>query len=406
MNPALTAPPDPVRDELRADVDRLTNEAKERWAAFAKRRGEVNADLTPEQLAAEIKSGGSPEFKELHELHAAFEASSKMAEQAQERWIAHLEGGSRAARPAPGQDLAKSVIENFRGTNGQVGAKALLAGTAVATLPGFFDDALRLLPQAGTFLRSLVQVKPADGPQIAYLQQTVATHNAAAVAPTGGAQKPTSIYTIDQQTTPAVWIAHLTEPIDRAILLDWQQAQSFIQSQMILGVLLELDAQMLSGDGTAPDFEGILTNANINTAARATGETYADAIHRGITEIRLDHIEPEAVVIHPSDLEVMRLDKTSDGAYLAGPMTEGEFGAIWGKRAVPSTVIPEGTALVGAFRQGATLYEVDPVRFEVSDQHSDLFGKNQVVGRAELRAGFGIDYPEAFCKVDLTEPAP
>ena len=69
----------------------------------------------------------------------------------------------------------------------------------------------------------------------------------------------------------------------------------------------------------------------------------------------------------------------------------------------PQPTIAEGTAIVGAFRFGATVLERQPITYYVADQHSDFFIRNLIVILAEERLGFPVYWPAAFCIVSLND---
>lgn len=58
-----------------------------------------------------------------------------------------------------------------------------------------------------------------------------------------------------------------------------------------------------------------------------------------------------------------------------------------------------GTALMGGFRMGATLWERQGVTILMSDSHADFFIANTLVILAERRANVAVHTPAAFTKV-------
>lgn len=65
-------------------------------------------------------------------------------------------------------------------------------------------------------------------------------------------------------------IAHVSEPIDRAILDDLEGLTDFFDSTLRLGVLLAEENQVLNGDGVGQNFTGILNTAGIGSASRSS----------------------------------------------------------------------------------------------------------------------------------------
>jgi HK97 family phage major capsid protein len=66
---------------------------------------------------------------------------------------------------------------------------------------------------------------------------------------------------------------------------------------------------------------------------------------------------------------------------------------------ITSVAIAEGTALVGAFALGATIWDRETARVTFSESHDDLYVKNQVIFRGEERLAFGVERAPAFCEV-------
>lgn len=190
-------------------------------------------------------------------------------------------------------------------------------------------------------------------------------------------------------------------------LADLGQLQTLLQGRLSTGLELKLESQVLSGDGIGENFDGILGNDDVaaNTIYwDGTNDNRLDAIHRGITAVRLGvYQEPTAIGIHPSDYEDIILTKADDsGIYLMGQPASSTPKTIWGFPAVISSVFPSTTAVVGQWQMGATLWMRAGVTVRATDSHADQFTKRQVTILAELRAAFAVQMPDAFCPVSLT----
>lgn len=127
-------------------------------------------------------------------------------------------------------------------------------GDATLAQP-FYDPIINEMPQRALFMRSLIPTESVPyGDRVQYLRESIATNKAAAVA--AGGLKPTSIYTTEMISSNFSVLAHLSEALDRSLLMDAPALGSFIHGQLRLGVLLEEERQILLGNGTAPNFEG------------------------------------------------------------------------------------------------------------------------------------------------------
>jgi HK97 family phage major capsid protein len=211
---------------------------------------------------------------------------------------------------------------------------------------------------------------------------------------------------------PVRTIAHW-EVAHRNTLDDEPQLQSIIDTELLYGLRLMEDAQLLNGDGTGENILGILRTPGIQDypgiPSGTTGspvqpkDTYVDAIRRAATRIMLAYYEPTGVVVHPFDWERMETVKDANGNYIvAVNVSIGAESRIWRMPVVASPAITEGTALVGAFGLGAKVYDRQQANIRIAEQHGDLFVRNAVVVLAEERLALTVSRPESFVKVDLT----
>ncbi len=265
-------------------------------------------------------------------------------------------------------------------------------------------------------VRDLFPVRRTNAAVIEYFRQTGFTNNAATVAEydTGAAagekfpQKPQSSMAFVGEQAPVRTIAHW-EAAHRNVLADEPQLRSIIDNELLYGLRLEEDDQILNGSGTGEDLTGILNVSGIQTYAWSSGpstapvaDTKADAIRRAMTLAFLAYYEPTGVVVHPSDFEDMELTKDSNGQYLmAVNIQQGAQARVWNVPVIDTPAIAEGTALVGAFGTGAQLYDRDEASIRVAEQHSDFFVRNAVVVLAEQRLALACKRPESFVKVSF-----
>jgi len=219
--------------------------------------------------------------------------------------------------------------------------------------------------------------------------------------------KPQSTMTFVGEQAPVRTIAHW-EAAHRNVLADEPQLRSIIDNELLYGLRLQEDSQILSGTGTGEDLQGILTTADIQTYRWQDGETSpvadtkADALRRALTLSYLAYYEPTGIIVHPSDWEDIELTKNEQGTYLlAMSVAGGAESRVWRVPVIDTPAIAEGTALVGAFGTGAQLYDREAASIRISEQHSDFFVRNAVVVLAEERLALAVKRPEAFVKVSF-----
>ena len=259
-------------------------------------------------------------------------------------------------------------------------------------------------------IRDLVTTIPVTTDAIEYVKELTRVTNAAPVAEATSATgssglKPEGGLTFglvsDTVKTIAEWV-----PATRRILSDAPQLRTYIDGYLTDDIALELEDQMVAGDGTGENFTGLLNTVGIQTAGPPAGVVnMLDLIRTAKRLIRINaRTNASAVLMNPVDSETADLLKfggATPTAYIGGgPYGADIGGTIWGLRKIESEAIPAGTALVGDFRR-AILFDREAVNISVGTINDD-FVRNIVRVLAEMRAGFGVLRPKAFVAVDVT----
>jgi HK97 family phage major capsid protein len=259
-------------------------------------------------------------------------------------------------------------------------------------------------------VRDLFPARTTTAAVIEYFRMTGFTNMAAPVPErlpnnSAFAPKPQSSMTFVGEQAPVRTLAHW-EAAHRNVLADEPQLRSIIDNELLYGLRLQEDAQILAGDGTGENLLGILNTPDIQTYNWSDGATTpvpdnkADAIRRAATLAFLAYYEPTGVVLHPNDWEAIELTKDENGQYLvAVSVALGGEPRIWRMPVVDTPAISEGTALVGAFGTGAQLYDREQASIRISEQHADFFVRNAIVVLAEQRMALATKRPESFVAV-------
>ena len=224
--------------------------------------------------------------------------------------------------------------------------------------------------------------------------------------------KPQSSFAFVGEQAPVRTLAHW-EAAHRNVLADEPQLRSIIDNELMYGLRLLEDSQILNGDGVGENLLGVLQTPGIQTYSWSAGlstpvpDTKADALRRAATLSFLAYYEPTGIVLHPNDWEDIELTKDANGQYLiAGSVAMGGEPKVWRMPVVDTPAITAGTALVGAFGTGAQLYDREQASIRISEQHSDFFVRNAIVILAEQRLALAVKRPEAFVEVTFdNEPA-
>lgn len=194
----------------------------------------------------------------------------------------------------------------------------------------------------------------------------------------------------------AVWL-----PVTNQQLADVPEIRGVIDGELTYDIELELDYQLLSGNGTAPNLTGILASGiKAITYSTSTFDNLADAMLRGIVNIMTaNESEPSGIVLNPIQWYVYATMKTTgSGEYLAGPPSAGAGPrTMWGLPLVVSNRIANQTGLVGNWAM-ARLHMREDANVKVGFVNDD-FINNRVRILAELRAALTVRRPNAFCQV-------
>lgn len=212
-------------------------------------------------------------------------------------------------------------------------------------------------------------------------------------------EKPESAMTLEKVTATVKTIAHWLPATKRA-LSDAAQIRTLIDNFLRYGLEEELEDQIVTGDNTGENFEGILEVSGIQ--AQAWDTDLLTTTRKARTLVRtVGRARPTAFVFHPNDNERIDLLKNSNGDFYFGGPTSNPSAPLWGLPRVESEAIPEGTGLVADWRM-AVLWDREEAAVQVSDSHADFFVRNLVAILAEMRAAFGVIRPKAFVEIDLT----
>jgi HK97 family phage major capsid protein len=218
-----------------------------------------------------------------------------------------------------------------------------------------------------------------------------------------GVPKNESGYVFALQKVDVVTIAHWT-PVSKQALNDVDGLMSFLGAELFDGVRRELIRQILAGDGTGGDMEGLAKTGNTTTLATAvSGEGRIGRIRRTIAKLQSSGFSPDAIMLHPNDWADIELERAEGGSeeFLAGVPRGANPAALWNVPVYAHEYQPEGTLTVGALGQSLTLWTRQEAQLMASDSHADFFIKNAVAMLAEMRAALTVSRPTAIARGDF-----
>jgi HK97 family phage major capsid protein len=250
---------------------------------------------------------------------------------------------------------------------------------------------------ARLFLRDMVEVLATSSNAIDYT--TMSYTEAAAIVAASGVKPESGIVTGNATTT--VRDIAVTMPIREQTLQDAPQLAGIVSGRMTRDLRKTEEREMLWGDGTG--LLGIFQTPGVGEMVRVrAGATMLDRVRMCVTDIQLADMEPNAVAMHPLDVEDVQLLKGTDSRYVWIVVTDPATGQlrIWGLSIVPTTAVvrpgfTERRALVGAFSEAAILWDRSQVSVAMG-WVNDQFRRNERTLRVEERVAFAAHTPFGF----------
>ena len=236
------------------------------------------------------------------------------------------------------------------------------------------------------FLRQLVKVACTISKYITYIEQKNPDGGAGMTAE--GSLKTQADFDL-VEVSKAVKKVTAFIKVSKEMIADIPFMRNEIDTELMELVELKLDAQILSGDGTGDNLEGILQNA---TAWSAGGFALTiptpnefDVLRVAIAQIQGLEFNANYIVLHPEDCAKMELSKTSQGEYTYA-MSYIVDGVVRVKSipVVENTGVTAGTFLVGDFSKSNLRIRED-LNVQVGYVNDD-FTKNLMTILCEARA--------------------
>lgn len=407
---APTVNPDATLSEIRTH---LTDAARH----VIEQRNRPEAERQGDDYTAEVRSAVEfiNIFDPIERALAAGERAASQAEQDQRRRGPESFGANLGTEGrSPGaQVIDDATYEEWRKAGGNrsfphIEVRNLLSGLEADG--GAFRPLGTPVLHAGAvqrrrmWLRDVLSVQQTGLSSVPYIREVDASTNefgASAVAEASA--KPEVSMSFEQVDAPVRKIAGWLRATDE-ILMDAPTLRGYIDTRLGYMVQIREEQQILAGSGSAPELEGLQTITGTQTQTTPTGD-YPAIIGRAIGKVENVDGEADGVATNPLDYWLATTSRYSTAFDNAGngsaPAVVG--GVTWGLPAIRTRALTAGSAIVGAWRLGATLFDRMQTVVRTADQHDDLFIKNQVVILAEERIALAIHRPALFVK--CTVPA-
>lgn len=385
---------------------------------------EQGLEKVSEQIS-EVEKKQSEEIANIGESHKETNEELKALIEKSDALKARLDGLEKAGNRVDGQtsfksELSEALLEsksdlNELKSNGRsfridlkndpMTTGNTLTGEVIAAdrLPGVYSDPLRQ-----THVRQFLPQASTTSDNIRYVQETAYTDGSAPQVE--GQDKGLTHFTLEAKDAPVRTIAAYLR-VSRQMLDDATFLSSYINQKLPKRLLMKEDDQILYGDGTGENLEGItgVSQAWAGITAMSIVSNF-DVLVNAISQVRTDNGEYQAsaIMMNPEDFYVMLVEKDNESRYYFPETVRfgGQPPRVAGVPIITNTAITKGDFLVGDFNSGATMAMRQGVSLQFFEQDRDNVQKNLVTVRVEERVALPIHNPNAFVYGDFTTANP
>lgn len=288
-------------------------------------------------------------------------------------------------------------------------ANTILRGQALE--PGVAKD-----PTTPLFLTDIIRVSFIDSNTIQWAERVLLEGGAAQTAEGATFSQISAKYDVKSATSKktAAYAKISTEMLE-----DTDYVSSETQEEIQTGpnsILVTLENQLLTGDGTGENHKGLYTHA---TAFAVPGgfdllvaPTTYDVVGAVLLQIVKANFTPTHILVNPSTMINMQLTKDSTGQYVLPPFISQNGMVIAGVRVVASNRIAEGSFLMGDFNR-PTLFLRRQFTMKFFDQNENDAINDLVTVTGSVRGIFRVKTPDtksfvkgtfAAVKTAITKP--
>ena len=315
-------------------------------------------------------------------------------------------GGMPSTRASIGTDVINSAEFKAFAEKGihrgrlQINIKNMITtapDSAGALIPPDFRTGPAMLPRRRLTIRDLLAPGTTKSSSVEYPRQTVRDLNASVV--TEGGRKPESNFDFELVTANVRTIAHWTKASVQ-ILADAPQLRSTVDGELRYGLQTVEEDEFLFGDGAGQHLLGIVPQASVFVRPfLVESENRLDILLQAITQAEDEGMLPvTGIVVNNIDLRGLQGIKDLNGQYMmsGGPMAGDGINRVWSTPIVGTASMPRGEFLVGAFQDGAQIFDREEANVQIATENEDDFIHNLCVVRAEKRLTMTVRRPQAF----------
>jgi HK97 family phage major capsid protein len=346
-----------------------------------------------------VKSEVSEMATKLNERLDAIEVSNKKAFSAKKRMT---------FKGALNEAFENGAIESLAKGNSRSASFEIKADMTVAAdftgevipadrVPGYKFD-----PTRPTHIRQLLAQGSTQSDVVRFVKESGYTNGAAAKAE--GATLGQSDFDMTAADANVRKIGTYFR-ISEEMLADTPQLTSYLSARAPEKLLEVEDTQILSGNGTAPNISGIITDATAfaagDLADSVDNANDFDVIVAALNQLAGANYNADTILLNPSDFHKILLLKDSQNNYLKDQVYNGLQPVFMGVKVVLNTAIPAGDFLIGNFGVGTQLWVRDGVNVEFFREDGTNVRDGFVTVRVSERIALTNYLPNAFVTGDF-----
>jgi len=359
-----------------------------------------------------------------------FEAVKNEAIKLREDLVASQEISSKKENNGFGSQIIKGLqvakedltnLINKKGSSVRVVAKAATTMTtgnvdAVGTnglsmLLNSYETGITPIPRSAPFFADLFTPVPTNGSTVSYAEMKNPDGGAGMTAE-GAAKTQADFDFVEAKADVRKITAYIKT--SKEALADISGLAGEINGELMTLVKLKKDSQVMLGDGTGNNLNGVITQATafsapVGLAAAIPYPNNYDVLVAAITQILTAEVisgEPagflaNVIVLHPVDVAAMKLTKDTTGNYVF-PVTLPNSTSVMEVGVIANARMTQDEFLVMDSSKGNLRIKED-VTFDIGYENDD-FTKNLVTILAEMRLAFFIksNHAKAFVTGDFT----
>lgn len=346
-----------VDPSLKSEISNLTNEYNEKFEAANKRMDAI------EMEAQKTLSNVTPKS-----FHSSLDEALKSGSM-----DAMLKGNSNAAKIEIKAVGDMTMSANFTG---------VIAGETI--VPDFKFD-----PSRSTHIRTLIPNGTTDAQTIRFVKET-GSEGAAAATAQGSTLGQLDFDLSATSVNVEKYGCYLR--VTEEMLADTPQMTSYLSARVPSKVLEVEDTEILNGDGSSPNFDGLFTDAaafvtssSANFYQSIESANEYDVLVAALDQLAESNYQADTILLNPLDFHKIVLLKSTANEYLRNQIIAGVQPAILGVPIKLNTAVTAGKFMVANLQAMTQLWIRDGLALEFSREDSTNFRDGFVTVRAQAR---------------------